>query len=51
MEAEPVNLVRRVFFPTDKIRRALGWQPQVSYREGVECAARWHLGQLEGNRR
>lgn len=44
-------LGRCVFFPTDKIRRELGWSPKTSYAEGVRCAVEWYLGQLEANRR
>ena len=42
-------LGRRPYFPTDKIQQQLGWRPAVSYREGIDLAARWYLEQLQGS--
>jgi nucleoside-diphosphate-sugar epimerase len=39
-------LGRRPYFPTEKARHDLGWQPTVSYREGIDLAVRWYLEQL-----
>lgn len=43
-------LGRQVTFPTDKIRRELGWSPKVGHREGVQWAAQSYLSQLETDR-
>jgi len=32
---------RRCFFSCEKARRELGWQPTVSYEEGIETAVKW----------
>jgi len=40
---------RRCFFSADKARRELGWQPAVTYDEGIPMTVRWYLEQ-EANR-
>jgi nucleoside-diphosphate-sugar epimerase len=34
---------RRCYFSCEKARRELGWQPTVSYAEGIERSVRWCL--------
>jgi 2-alkyl-3-oxoalkanoate reductase len=41
-----IRLLRRPYFSCDKARQQLGWQPLVSYREGIELTAHWYLEQL-----
>jgi nucleoside-diphosphate-sugar epimerase len=36
---------RRSFFVTDKARRVLGWEPRVSYEEGVPRTNAWYQAQ------
>lgn len=39
---------RRCFFETAKIREQLGWQPSVSYEEGLPMTVQWYLQEIEG---
>jgi nucleoside-diphosphate-sugar epimerase len=39
---------RKCFFETRKIREQLGWQPKVSYEEGLPMTVRWYLQEVEG---
>jgi len=36
---------RQCFFSADKARRELGWQPAVSYEEGIPMTVQWYLEQ------
>ncbi len=36
---------RRCFFSADKARRELGWEPAVSYEEGIPMTVKWYLEQ------
>lgn len=36
---------RRVYFSTDKAKLQLGWEPEVSYEEGVRRTVQWYLQQ------
>lgn len=38
---------RRSYFSAEKARRELGWQPTVTYEEGVPRTVRWYLEQVE----
>jgi len=35
---------RDTFFSADKARRELGWQPTVTYAEGIPATVRWFEG-------
>lgn len=37
---------RRSYFPADKARRVLNWQPTVSYDEGIPKTVEWYRTQL-----
>lgn len=39
---------RRCFFSCEKARKDLGWQPTVSYDEGIERSVRWCLDHVAG---
>ncbi len=39
---------RRCFFSSEKARKQLGWQPTVSYDEGIECSVKWCLENVAG---
>ena len=39
---------RRCFFSCEKARKELGWQPAVSYDEGIERSVRWCLEHVAG---
>jgi nucleoside-diphosphate-sugar epimerase len=41
---------RRSFFATQKARQVLGWQPSVTYEEGVPRTVKWYEQQMAGNR-
>lgn len=34
---------RRCFFSADRARRELGWQPAISYEEGIPMTVKWYL--------
>ena len=36
---------RKVYFSTDKARQQLGWEPEVSYEDGVKRTVEWFLQQ------
>lgn len=36
---------RRCFFSADKARRELGWEPAISYEEGIPATVKWYLEQ------
>ncbi|MBN1845136.1 MAG: NAD-dependent epimerase/dehydratase family protein [Sedimentisphaerales bacterium] len=38
---------RLVYFPADKAREQLGWQPRISYAAGIAQTARWFLQQRQ----
>jgi len=37
-------------YSTDKIQSKLGWEPKISFREGIQQAVRWYLVQEHGSR-
>jgi nucleoside-diphosphate-sugar epimerase len=37
-------------YSTDKIQSKLGWEPKISFREGIQQAVRWYLTQEHGSR-
>jgi UDP-glucose 4-epimerase len=43
--------VRRNYSAIEKIRRMLGWEPQIDLREGVELTAQWFLEHSENSLR
>jgi nucleoside-diphosphate-sugar epimerase len=40
-----IRLLRRPYFSCDKARQQLGWQPAVSYPQGIALTAHWYLEQ------
>jgi nucleoside-diphosphate-sugar epimerase len=34
---------RRSYFSAEKARRMLGWQPTVTYEEGIPMTVRWYV--------
>jgi UDP-glucose 4-epimerase len=43
--------IRRNYSAIEKIRRMLGWEPQIDLREGVELTAQWFLEHSENSLR
>lgn len=39
---------RHSFFKADKARRELGWQPTVTYEQGIPMTVQWYLKECEG---